>query len=211
MAVPRPKGTKPEVWAFMVDAYTVGGCRTVADMTTAFHRAARTGDILKSDIPAEYTLRRRLKDLQAFFAGEPASLRDFPIEHSEYLLEVLMSVVDFTEGRVSNFTREEVDWIVRVHAAAPLVPSHSVYRFAQAYIARERTGESSTSLDISLASYANWDVFSRLHDQDLLPAGQYPVFAQGVSASELAMRLRDRRERAAANHLESQPNPEGEP
>lgn len=192
--VPKPKGLKPEVWAVIVEAYSLGGHRTLGDMSVAMHRAAKAGDMLSADIPPEYSLRRYVERLQEFYRSEPAGLKDFPIEHSAYLLEVLGTVLCETEGRIANFSRAEVDWIVRVHTAAPMMPPYEVYRFACEYWNREQAGVSARTLDFSLARYGGWgwNGFSEAFENNWLPDGAYPGFSSGRIASKALAAARER-------------------
>ena len=189
---------KPEVWALIVEAYVLGGYRTTGDLEVALLGAAKHGDILKADIPPAYSLRRHVERLDRFYSSEPVGLQDIPIEHSAYVLEVLATMLEETEGRVDHFTRAEVDWIIRVHAAAPLLPPYEVYRYSIEYWSRAQAGDSARTLDVILASYGKWgwQGFAEAMDKGWLPDGRYPGFSSGRTTSKWLRAVREQHSEA---------------
>lgn len=146
-----PKGMKPELWDLMIESYGMGGYRTAGDMKVALLQAVREGEILAVEIPKERALYRHMVTLREFYSSDPVSLKDIPLEHSAYVLEVLLMKHEETGGRVDHFTRAEVDWIIRVHAAAPKFPPWLVYHYAFWYWSSEQAGKPTMHLDIALA------------------------------------------------------------
>lgn len=175
VAPSKPKGMKPELWDLMLEHYR-DGYRSVGDMTVQLLADARNEKLLRAEIPPERAMYRHIGRLNSFFTSEPVGLKDIPVEHSATVFAVLSAVVEETQGRVHVFTRAEVDWIIRVHAAAwgELTPWQT-YAYAREYWARELAGENTVSLDLTLAHFKPWRPGGPDAIRDAAFAGWLPV------------------------------------
>lgn len=196
---PKPKGLPPEQWAFMVAAYQAGH-RDAGAMRAALIAANRSepsqfGDGVRLE---ERTIYRHMARLRDFYAGTPAGLGDIPIQYAGVVMAVLEAVIRETAGRVQHFTREEVDWIVRVHAATTGRGSEDpspwqIYQLAFDYWTLARSGQPTVAMDVSIAYLKPWtetgpsptDTIGK-DGRSWLPVGQYRYVARTHKASGVA-------------------------
>lgn len=77
------------------------------------------------------------------FAGES--------ENAAFVLGVLGAVVDRTEGRISQVTNRQAEWLVRIKWAVPDMPPWAAFWFARAYVFTENENQDTAHLDMALA------------------------------------------------------------
>lgn len=197
--VPRPKGADPELWKLVCYLYERGS-RSTSGMTVALNLAAEEGAIRRAAIPEEYTVRRWVNKLNAFYESEPVGLADIPVEHSRYVLGVLATVVEVSQGKVQQLSRHEVEWIIRVHAAAPDLDHWQVFQYARLYWGYTNLQKPTIDLDLTLA-FAPWSDSAAMERLTAalfagwLPVGSYRTFgdadnlrhsAHGVAPASVA-------------------------
>jgi len=101
-------------------------------------------------------IRIRDQDLWSLAsAGDPRDGR--------VILATLREVIKHSRGGIRSITKTEADFLVRIHAARPDLEADlwTAYVFARLYAARQRHGESYSSLDLQLATEGD-DVAQRL-------------------------------------------------
>ena len=102
------------------------------------------------DVPTERTIRQYVKELILPDPSGRWSLTD-DSEEAAFLLSVLGAVVQFSEGRISQLTRKQAEWIERIKHGVPDIPPLTTYYFTRAYMLRESEGQDTAHLDMALA------------------------------------------------------------
>jgi len=100
-------------------------------------------------------IRIRDQDLWSLASGDPRDGR--------VILATLREVIKQSRGGIRSITKIEANFLVRIHAARPDLEADlwTAYVFARLYAARQRHGESYSSLDLQLATEGD-DVAQRL-------------------------------------------------
>jgi len=101
-------------------------------------------------VPTDRTIRNYVKELRPPDPSGAWSLAGGN-EEAAFLLSVLRAVVEYSEGRITQLTRDEVRWIERIRAAVPDIPAATAFLLAREYIRYEGVGQDVAHLDMALA------------------------------------------------------------
>lgn len=96
------------------------------------------------------TLRQYVKSHRPPDPSGPWSLAD-DSEEAAFLLAVLEAVVERTEGRRTQLTCKEAEWLERIKRAVPDMPPWAAFSFARAYVTCETEGHETAPFDMALA------------------------------------------------------------
>ena len=110
----------------------------------------------KYGVPFELkTIQRHVKSLTPRDTSGRWSLGDADPDDARTVLDVLSAVIVASEGRITTFTIDEADWVLRVAKAAPGLRPFTVWATARFYMLRKANGEPTSDLDAFLA-FAPW-------------------------------------------------------
>ena len=101
-------------------------------------------------VPSLRTIQTMVTELRPPDDSGGWSLSD-DSEEPTFLLAVLGVVVQHSEGRISQLTRGQAEWIERIKRAVPDIPQVTAYWFTRAYMLCEGKSQDSAHLDMALA------------------------------------------------------------
>ena len=143
----------------------------------AIHRAleARFG----TRAPSLRTVQDVVRGLRPRDESEPWTLADAEDNSAAWLMEVLASAIERTNGGRRFLTKEEAQWLGKIHSSARDVPPGLGFELARQYIRRETRGEPTYDID-ALIAFAPWRsdehrarYWVQLIEQNLQPAPRY--------------------------------------
>lgn len=105
-----------------------------------------------SDIPKERAIENRLAAVRSSDLSGPWTLQGASGEEAALVLPVLGAVIEETEGRTTQLSRDMTEWIIRIRRAAPDLPPWNAYLFARRYLSAPQQTE---TLD-QLLALAPW-------------------------------------------------------
>jgi hypothetical protein len=104
-----------------------------------------------SFLPRRRTIERAVKDVAPRDMSPDWTLADEGGEGARNILDVLGTVIEFTRGRKSSLSRDEVRWVRLVQKAAPSLAPLATFEMAREFQRRTITGEDTRDLDSYLA------------------------------------------------------------
>ena len=108
-----------------------------------------------SDVPTLRTVQRIVADMTRNRGGDPWDMVEAEPEDVGLLLDTLAAVIDATEGRVKQLTRDDARWVVRLAAARPELTPLDAWKVGRYYQLLRADGQPTDHLDHWLA-YAEW-------------------------------------------------------
>jgi len=127
------------------------------------------------DVPSRRTIHNIVAESTPKDSSGPWSLADAQGDEAELVMPVLQELVEHTEGRVCQLTRDEAKWIAAVHRVVREGPSlWNIYLLAREYQLLSGRGESTAGADAYLA-FAPWSsAEAALRYADALNKGRIP-------------------------------------
>ncbi|MDA1061658.1 MAG: hypothetical protein O2895_01915 [Chloroflexi bacterium] len=106
-------------------------------------------------VPSLRTVQRIAARARPADPSEPWSIEDSSPEDARVVLDFLAEVIEGTQGRIREVTREEAVWIVRLRCLAPPLSFAETLLLSALYRERRGAGKPTDDLDAYLA-FAPW-------------------------------------------------------